>query len=54
MRTVAELFGGTDNTLLAPTSCNNCTRCWLVLTGPKAGECIYGGPYEGFEYEDQS
>lgn len=34
---------------LAPHKCGVCDRCWLIIRGPRAGRCIYGGPYAGYE-----
>lgn len=28
-------------------SCACCQRCWLI---PKAMTCVYGGPYEGYDF----
>lgn len=29
-------------------SCGVCKRCRLVVEGPLAGKCYYGGPYRGY------
>lgn len=29
-------------------SCGCCKRCRLVVEGPLAGKCYYGGPFSGY------
>lgn len=32
--------------------CKNCVRCHLVIEGPYAGRCVYGGPFAGYRRYD--
>lgn len=46
---VLETRRDKEGYLLVRSKCSCCKQCWIYLTGPGAGQCIYGGPFGGYE-----
>ena len=38
---------------VAPYSCACCTKCWIITKGKAKGSCIYGGPFDGYERDEE-
>lgn len=38
----------TDGVVLLRGKCKVCKQCWIRLSSPGKGQCIYGGPFGGF------
>lgn len=37
-----------DGTILIRGKCSACKQCWIRLSSPNKGKCVYGGPFEGY------
>ena len=37
-----------------PYSCKCCVKCWLFVAGRKQGSCPFGGPFGGFEKQEEA
>lgn len=46
--TKREKMSNGKTTILIRCGCKLCDKCWF---SPLRGECIYGGPYSGYEEE---
>ena len=31
-----------------PWKCECCLKCWMIVAGKHAGQCVHGGPYRGY------
>lgn len=29
-------------------ACQCCRKCWIIVSGKRAGRCVHGGPYHGY------
>jgi MinD superfamily P-loop ATPase len=42
------------NYIMIKSNCSACKTCWVYLDHPSmAGKCIYGGPYSGYEKQEE-